>query len=220
MCSVMNVKLSQSSTAVREMQKRRRNSGIKLAAASVVASMGATAAFASTYSTNNSKISEVQTSSVFVGTTRLSVEGDNLGSFAGFGVIDFNSSSLTVPDYTVVNSINGTTMTLDLIDRSPLDSFAKSGQVDFYLATETNGSSSLSTYRFQGFAAANGGAGTQLGSLLSLGNVQYVAGSASGRNDSVTLDFSAGGTSVLSYLTSQLRTSAPITVADYWGCAT
>ena len=184
---------------------------MRVAAASVIASMGATTAFATTYSTNNSKISEVQTSSVFVGSTRLSVEGDSLGNFAGFGVIDFNSNSLSVPDYTTVNGINGTTMTLNLVDRSPLDNFAKDGQVDFFLATGTNGSSSLSTYRFQGFAS-NGGAGTQLGSLTSLGSFNYTAGAASGRNDTVTLDFSSGGASVLSYLNSQLSTGGNVRI--------
>ena len=220
----MKAKLTQTSTQVRNLQKNRRLATLRVAAASVLASMGATTAFATILTTGTSNISLVTATAVNSGNTRITAEGDALGTFANFGVLDFNTGSLNVPDYTTVNSIIGNTFSISLVDRSPLNSFAKDGQVDFYLATGSNGTSSLANYRFLGFSNT-GGVGAQLGSLISLGNVQYVAGTTPGRVDTVTLDFSSGGASALNYLNGQVTSGGNVriiaaphtgTVASHW----
>jgi hypothetical protein len=104
--------------------RQRRALAVAVAAAAATC-LGASAQSTGTYFTQTSKVSLVEgtsaaTSDIFVGATRVAVEGENGGaSFENFAVLDFNASALNVPSFNLITGLNSDTMTLRSISSSP-----------------------------------------------------------------------------------------------------
>jgi hypothetical protein len=180
--------------------KRRR--AIAMAAAAAAVSCFGGRAWATQYFTQSSTITLVE-NSLFAGVARAAVEGDNAGAtFADFDVLDFNTSALNLPtgsNVTIVNGLSSDTLTLDLIDRAALDTFAVAGQVNFYLVTSQ---ASLTGDTFMGYSN-NGGIGTQqIGTLFASNSIAYTPGTSAGRDDTVNLNFS---TNQAAYVLNQIE---------------
>ena len=193
---------SEGSGATFAFLKRRR--AIAMAAAAAAAACFGTHSEAQYY-TQSSTVTLIEPNSTsYPGATRVAVEGDNAGStYSSFDVMDFSMAGLDLPsgtNVTLVNGLSSDTMTLDLIDRAALDSFAVAGTVNFYLATSQ---ASLSGASFLGYSNS-GGVGTQLGTLYSMGSIAYTPGTVGGRDDTIMLTFS---TSQASYVLNQIENS-------------
>jgi hypothetical protein len=124
------------------------------------------------------------------------MEGSANGTFASFGVVDFQSGPMNVPV---------TSLTIDLTQANA--AFTHNGTLIFYLSTDTAtniepGASPL----IYNAADTPTGLGTQLSSLLLLGAGTFTQ-VTSGTID--TFSFSPNA-AVTSYLSSQLSTGGPI----------
>lgn len=129
----------------------------------------------------------------------MDVEGSGNGTFSTFAVIDFTNVS---PGYKV--SAVDPSLTLELVD-APF-SATKPGTLDFFLTTST---AALSTVAYQS-GAANGGIGTQFGTLTPLGTGAYTSSSASPSGEGITYDYTLTlpDSASTSYVVSQLNGGA------------
>jgi hypothetical protein len=187
-----------------QLPKPRRRRGHAAVAAAAVASLGAGGAFADIYnaSVNVSKATLVGLTSQPSSSTRIAVEGDTSGgaSFEDYAILDFNFNSINVPDYKIVTGINGNTLTLNLVDRAPLDGFATAGTIDFYL---TKNNATATNYRYTTFSD-NGGTGTNFTDLQLASSYAYTPGAASGTLNPVTLNLGAAGSTFNTYVNTQV----------------
>ncbi len=108
--------------------------------------------------------------------------------FGSFGIVDFSGTTA------LTSSANVTSLTLTL-NNYP-GKYAQSGPVDVFLTSNTAPVSTATNFTYLGDSATDG-IGTQLGTLVSLGQIQYNASEAKNTLDTYTLRLNSAAESLL-----------------------
>lgn len=125
------------------------------------------------------------------------IEGSANGSFASFGVIDFDGSAISFGQ--AVDGLNSVSLMLTQSNAG----FSTTGALQFWVTTNTAvdiqpGTSPL----IYDSGAGEAGVGTQLDDLYMLGDGTYTVGT---NGDVDTFSFNIAGTTAASYLMSQIN---------------